>query len=79
MRTFSFIKLNLRQKARQLAATVYKLTKKFPDEEKFGLIDKIKINQNFSNARWIVQITIKQINFLTHKHLNSSTIKYNIK
>ena len=38
MRIFSFEKLKVWQKARQLSVSIYKLTKSFPDEERFGLI-----------------------------------------
>lgn len=42
MKLFSFEKLKVWQKARQLSLLVYKATKSFPDEEKFGLISQIR-------------------------------------
>lgn len=42
MRTFSFEKLNVWQKSRQLSVTIYKLTKSFPDGERFGLISQMR-------------------------------------
>jgi len=42
MRVFSFEKLNVWQKARQLSVTVYNCTKVFPSEEKFGLISQMR-------------------------------------
>lgn len=42
MRTFSFEKLNIWQKSRQLLVVIYKLTKSFPDEERFGLISQMR-------------------------------------
>lgn len=42
MRIFSFEKLKVWQKARQLSISVYKLTKSFPDEERFGLISQMR-------------------------------------
>ena len=42
MRTFSFEKLKVWQKARQLTISIYRITKKFPDEEKFGLISQMR-------------------------------------
>ena len=42
MRIFSFEKLNVWQKARQLSIKIYKSTKDFPNEEKFGLISQMR-------------------------------------
>ena len=42
MRVFSFEKLNVWQKARQLSVVVYNCTKVFPSEEKFGLISQMR-------------------------------------
>ena len=42
MRTFSFEKLNVWQKSRQLSVAIYTLTKSFPDEERFGLISQMR-------------------------------------
>lgn len=42
MRIFSFEKLNVWQKARQLSIKIYKSTKSFPSEEKFGLISQMR-------------------------------------
>ncbi|MEP0387795.1 MAG: four helix bundle protein [Dokdonia sp.] len=42
MRTFSFEKLNVWGKARQLSVAIYQSTKSFPDEEKFGLISQMR-------------------------------------
>ena len=42
MRIFSFEKLNVWQKARQLSLKIYKSTKSFPDNEKFGLTSQMR-------------------------------------
>lgn len=42
MRVFSFEKLNVWQKARQLSIVIYKLTKNFPSEERFGLTSQMR-------------------------------------
>lgn len=42
MKTFSFEKLNVWQKARKLSFTIYKATKLFPDDERFGLISQMR-------------------------------------
>lgn len=42
MRIFSFEKLNVWQKARQLSIKIYKGTKDFPTEEKFGLTSQMR-------------------------------------
>lgn len=42
MKQFSFEKLNVWQKSKDLAITVYKFTEKFPNEERFGLISQIR-------------------------------------
>lgn len=42
MRIFSFEKLNVWQKARQLSLKIYKSTKGFPSEEKFGLTSQMR-------------------------------------
>jgi four helix bundle protein len=39
---YSFEKLDVWQKARQLIVKVYKLTSKYPNEEKFGLVSQIR-------------------------------------
>lgn len=42
MRIFSFEKLNVWQKSRQLSVKIYKYTKSFPSEEKFGLTSQMR-------------------------------------
>jgi four helix bundle protein len=42
MKTFSFEKLNVWQKARILSVKVYKITKAFPSDERFGLISQMR-------------------------------------
>lgn len=42
MRVFSFEKLNVWQKARKLTQIIYKITKTFPSEEKFGLTSQMR-------------------------------------
>lgn len=42
MHTFSFEKLNVWQKARFLTKIIYKITKTFPDEERFGLTNQLR-------------------------------------
>ena len=55
MKTYSFEKLDAWQEARQLAVKIYKLTKQFPDDERFGLISQmrrscISISSNIAEA-----------------------------
>ena len=42
MRVFSFEKLKVWQKARQLSVVVYEVTKRFPVEEKYGLVSQMR-------------------------------------
>jgi four helix bundle protein len=42
MKLFSFEKLNVWQKSRQLAVEIYKVTKSFPEEERFGLVSQMR-------------------------------------
>ena len=42
MKTYSFEKLTCWQHARELAVWIYKLTKSFPAEEKFGIISQMR-------------------------------------
>ncbi|WP_091866452.1 four helix bundle protein [Pricia antarctica] len=42
MKLFSFEKLIVWQKARQLSVLIYKMTKHFPDDERFGLISQMR-------------------------------------
>lgn len=42
MKSFSFEKLKVWQKSRTLAVQVYKLTKLFPKEERFGLVSQMR-------------------------------------
>ena len=42
MKTFSFEKLTVWQKARKLSATIYSVTKSFPDNERFGLVSQMR-------------------------------------
>ena len=42
MKIYSFEKLEAWQHARRLSVRVYKITAKFPAEEKFGLISQIR-------------------------------------
>ena len=42
MKVYSFEKLDVWQKSRTLVATIYQLTKKFPQEERFGLTNQIR-------------------------------------
>jgi len=42
MKLFSFEKLSVWQKARQLSILIYKSTKFFPEDEKFGLVSKMR-------------------------------------
>lgn len=50
MRIFSFEKLNVWQKSRQLSVVIYKLTKSFPDEERFGLISQMRRSSVFVSS-----------------------------
>lgn len=42
MKVFSFEKLKVWQKSRQLTVQVYKLTRNFPDDERFGLVSQMR-------------------------------------
>ncbi|MBO0320783.1 four helix bundle protein [Muricauda sp. CAU 1633] len=42
MRTFSFEKLNVWQKSRELTVAIYSITKQFPEEECFGLSSQMR-------------------------------------
>lgn len=42
MKVFSFEKLKVWQKARELSVRIYKMTKVFPNEERFGLISQMR-------------------------------------
>ncbi|MFO7852401.1 MAG: four helix bundle protein [Bacteroidota bacterium] len=42
MYTFNFEKLEVWKKSREYTRKVYTLTKQFPDEEKFGLINQLR-------------------------------------
>ena len=42
MRTFSFEKLNVWQKSKELAKDIYVITNLFPNEEKFGLTSQMR-------------------------------------
>lgn len=42
MKLFSFEKLTVWQKSRKLALTIYKVTKYFPEDERFGLVSQMR-------------------------------------
>jgi len=42
MKTYSFEKLDVWQEARQLAVKIYKLTKQFPADERFGFVSQMR-------------------------------------
>jgi len=42
MKLFSFEKLTVWQKSKQLTIVIYRLTKLFPDDERFGLISQMR-------------------------------------
>ena len=42
MKTYSFEKLDAWQEARQLAVKIYKHTKQFPEDERFGLVSQMR-------------------------------------
>lgn len=42
MRTFSFEKLNVWQKSRELSSRIYAITKVFPEDERFGLTSQMR-------------------------------------
>lgn len=42
MKQFSFEKLIVWQKSKDLAVNIYKITNKFPNEERFGLISQMR-------------------------------------
>ena len=42
MKTYSFEKLDAWQEARQLAVKIYKHTKQFPEDERYGLVSQMR-------------------------------------
>ena len=42
MKTYSFEKLDVWQEARQLAVKIYKTTRDFPEDERFGMISQMR-------------------------------------
>jgi four helix bundle protein len=42
MKKFSFEKLEVWKKAKDLTLNIYKITRQFPDEEKFGLVSQLR-------------------------------------
>ena len=42
MKQFSFEKLNVWQKSKSLSVRLYKITERFPERERFGLISQIR-------------------------------------
>lgn len=42
MHTYSFEKLEVWQNARKFVRDIYKVTRKFPEEEKFGITNQIR-------------------------------------
>ena len=42
MKIYSFEKLEVWQHARRLSVSIYKMTSKFPSEEKFGLVSQMR-------------------------------------
>lgn len=42
MKTFSFEKLEVWQDAKELTHQIYKVTKNYPDDEKFGLVSQLR-------------------------------------
>ena len=42
MKTFSFEKLEVWQDAKELTHQIYKITKTYPDDEKFGLVSQLR-------------------------------------
>ena len=59
MKTYSFEKLDAWQEARKLAVKIYKVTRDFPEDERFGLISQmrrccISISSNIAEgtSRW---------------------------
>ena len=42
MKTYSFEKLDTWQMARALSVNIYKVTREFPDDEKFGIISQMR-------------------------------------
>jgi len=42
MKQFSFEKLNVWQKSKSLSVRMYKITERFPERERFGLISQIR-------------------------------------
>lgn len=65
MKLFSFEKLKVWQKARQLSIIIYKSTKAFPDEEKFGLVSQMRrcsvsISSNMQKAQEDILLKIER-------------------
>lgn len=42
MKTYSFEKLDVWQETRQLAVKIYKITRSFPEDERFGMISQMR-------------------------------------
>ena len=42
MKTYSFEKLDVWQEARQLSIRIYKVTRHFPEDERFGLVSQMR-------------------------------------
>jgi len=74
MKLFSFEKLKVGQKARQLSILIYKSTKTFPDEERYGLISQMRrcsvsISSNIAALELLNQsILSNDLEFLPDEH-----------
>jgi len=59
--TFSFEKLNVWVNSKELVTEIYKLTRNFPDEEKFGLTNQLR-RASISIASNLAEGTSRQTN-----------------
>lgn len=59
--TFSFEKLNVWVNSKELVTKIYKLTRNFPDEEKFGLTNQLR-RASISIASNLAEGTSRQTN-----------------
>jgi len=88
-KTYSFEKLDVWKEARKLAVKIYKLTAKYPSEEKFGLVSQMRrsvnsINYNISEGSsresFKDQARFTQISFGSLMELlNDSILSFDLK
>lgn len=70
MKTYSFEKLNVWKQSLELIKMIYKITKHFPSEEKFGLTSQIR-RASISIASNLAEGITNMLNSLKKSQLNS--------